>query len=95
VARCTRRAQVLLLLAGLFVVVACGGIDAAAGAPGLGDPVFPLLGNGGYDVIHYSIELDVDVEQNVVAGITTIDSVAVHSLGMFNLDDNHRVSAPA
>ena len=27
------------------------------GAPGIGDPYFPLDGNGGYDVDHYLLEL--------------------------------------
>jgi hypothetical protein len=30
----------------------------APGAPGLGDPYFPLAGNGGYDVKHYALTLD-------------------------------------
>ena len=28
------------------------------GAPDIGDPLFPGLGNGGYDVSHYTIDLD-------------------------------------
>ncbi len=82
------RAPVRAVLAGIAIVavLACGSIDAVPGAPGLDDPIFPLLGNGGYDVIHYAIELDVDVEKNVVVGITTIDAVATHPLGAFNLD---------
>ena len=31
----------------------------APGSPGLGDPFFPLGGNGGYDVGHYALTLDV------------------------------------
>ena len=28
------------------------------GSPGLGDPMFPHAGNGGYDVQHYDLTLD-------------------------------------
>ena len=31
---------------------------ATFGSPGLGDPFFPLAGNGGYDVGHYGLTLD-------------------------------------
>ncbi|MGW7557793.1 M1 family peptidase, partial [Streptomyces rimosus] len=28
---------------------------AAPGAPGVGDPYFPNLGNGGFDALHYDL----------------------------------------
>jgi aminopeptidase N len=57
------------------------------GAPGIGDPYFPLLGNGGYDVIHYTIDLDLDVEAgSILEATTTIDAVATQDLSAFNLD---------
>ena len=43
-----------------------------AGAPGLGDPFFPLAGNGGYDVTNYSIELGYDPATRHLDGTTTI-----------------------
>ena len=52
----------------------------------LDDPYFPQLGNGGYDVAHYNIDLAVDVERNVVSGTTTIAARAVENLPAFNLD---------
>src|SRR5690606_30605421 len=36
----------------------------SAGARSLGDPVFPQLGNGGYDVQHYTIAIDYDPDAN-------------------------------
>ena len=30
------------------------------GSPGLGDPFFPLAGNGGYDVTNYALRLSYD-----------------------------------
>ena len=34
------------------------------GAKSLGDPIFPQIGNGGYDVRHYAIDLDYDPPSN-------------------------------
>jgi aminopeptidase N len=57
------------------------------GAAGIGDPYYPLLGNGGYDAVHYTIELDLDVEAgSILDATTTIDAVATQDLSAFNLD---------
>ncbi len=56
------------------------------GAIGLGDPLYPNLGNGGYDVQHYDIVLDVDPDQNSISGTVTIDAVTTQDLSAFNLD---------
>jgi aminopeptidase N len=57
------------------------------GAPGIGDPYFPLLGNGGYDAIHYTLELDLDIAAGSIRDATaTIDAVATQDLSAFNLD---------
>lgn len=66
--------------------------EAAAGDPpvkwysGVGDSLYPLLGNGGYDVVHYSVRLDIDPANNTVEGTTTIEAVATRNLGRFHLD---------
>ena len=57
-----------------------------AGAQGLGDPYFPDLGNGGYDVIHYDIEVTVDPESAALDAVTTVTAVADETLATFNLD---------
>ncbi len=57
-----------------------------AGEAGLGDGFYPLLGNGGYDVLHYSIDLDVDPAANTIAAVTTITALAEQDLSAFNLD---------
>ncbi len=59
---------------------------AKAGAPGLDDPIFPSMGNGGYDVQHYSIALDVDVVSNTITGTATLSATATQLLSAFNLD---------
>jgi aminopeptidase N len=57
------------------------------GAPGLGDSLYPHLGNSGYDVQHYTLDLTVqDVSAGELEGITTIDARATESLSSFNLD---------
>ena len=69
-----------------FDVELGSGFDPRPGAAGVGDPLYPGLGNGGYDVAHYTIELDVDVDANLVAGSARIDAVATQDLSSFNLD---------
>ncbi len=62
-AKCWAPATALLLAA---MTTSCtgsavgGGAAAAArpGAAGVGDRLFPTLGNGGYDVVHYGLTLD-------------------------------------
>ncbi len=56
------------------------------GAPGLGDSFYPQLGNGGYDVLHYAIQLDVDPIPNTIQAQTTIIAAATQDLSAFNLD---------
>lgn len=56
------------------------------GAPGVGDNYYPSLGNGGYDVQHYDLDLIVDVPTNLLAGTATIDAVATQDLSAFNFD---------
>ncbi len=60
--------------------------DARPGAPGVGDLYGITLGNGGYDVQHYTIDLDVDLDDSTIAGTVTIDARATQNLSVFNLD---------
>ncbi|MGH2616427.1 MAG: M1 family metallopeptidase [Thermomicrobiales bacterium] len=58
-----------------------------AGSSGIGDPYYPLLGNSGYDVQHYTLDLDLDVAGgSIAAGRAAIDAVALLDLCAFNLD---------
>ena len=52
----------------------------------MGDSFYPFLGNGGYDVLHYEIKLDVDPSANIIAASTTITAQATEGLETFNLD---------
>jgi aminopeptidase N len=60
--------------------------SADAGLSGIGDTYYPGLGNGGYDVSHYTIVLDVDPEANTLQGSTTIEATATEDLTAFYLD---------
>lgn len=53
---------------------------------GLGDPYFPRLGNGGYDVLHYTLDINVDMERNLLRSVATLDARASAPLPEFNLD---------
>jgi aminopeptidase N len=57
-----------------------------AGASGVGDPYFPDTGNGGYDVLHYTLDLTWDPTHQHLDGVTTIDAVATEALASFSLD---------
>ncbi|MFD7235399.1 M1 family metallopeptidase [Streptomyces syringium] len=79
----------------LLLVAACtgdggGGVAAAAagqpGVAGVGDPLFPRLGNGGYDVRHYGLTLDYVPEGNELHGIAVVKARAKQELNAFNLD---------
>ena len=66
---------------------ATASLDAEPGASGVGDSLYPLLGNGGYDVQHYTLDLMVnDVLEGELEGTTTIEARATQDLSTFNLD---------
>ena len=58
----------------------------AIGASGIGDPYFPLAGNGGYDVTAYDIQIRYDPPTDRIEGHTTITARATENLARFNLD---------
>ena len=55
-------------------------------SPGIGDPYFPDLGNPGYDVEHYLVDLAVDPIGNTLAGEVVITAAATANLDRFDLD---------
>jgi aminopeptidase N len=56
------------------------------GAEGIGDTYYPQLGNGGYDTLHYTLELSIDPRKNTLSGGCTIEAQATQPLSAFNLD---------
>jgi aminopeptidase N len=65
---------------------ALAGSTFLPGSPGLGDPFFPLAGNGGYDVGHYAIGLSYEPATHRLVGSTTISATATQDLSRFDLD---------
>jgi aminopeptidase N len=86
-----RRASIRVI-AGAIVATAlvaaapAAGQGFAPGAPGLEDPFFPNAGNGGYDVKHYSLDLDYVRATNHLDAEATIVARATQGLSSFNLD---------
>jgi aminopeptidase N len=56
------------------------------GADGIGDPYFPLEGNGGYDVQHYDLAFSYDPTTKRIDGTNTITARATQNLSRFDLD---------
>ncbi|XVQ12577.1 M1 family metallopeptidase [Spirillospora sp. CA-255316] len=82
-------AVALTATAGLLVSAVPAGAAAARftpGAPGAGDPYFPDMGNGGYDVAHYDIGLKYDPATKAIQAVTGIRARATQNLSRFNLD---------
>jgi aminopeptidase N len=61
---------------------------ATPGAPSLGDRLFPGLGNGGYDVEHYTLDFNYATAASVqsVTARAKIDARAKQALSRLNLD---------
>src|SRR4051794_41765127 len=58
------------------------------GAAGIGDRLFPKLGNGGYDVQHYDVALSyaTAAPSQGIDGTVTINANATQDLSRFDLD---------
>src|SRR3954466_13130478 len=77
------------LLCGLAAPASASAFDRPSpGAAGIGDRLFPTLGNGGYDVQHYDLDLRyaTDAPSQGLDGTVTILAVATQSLSRFDLD---------
>jgi hypothetical protein len=83
----TRRLIPVAVCAALLAAATPAAADRyVAGSPGAGDPFFPSAGNGGYDVKHYSLELDYDQPANRLEGHAKVFARATQGLYRFNLD---------
>jgi len=88
------RSRVARVLA-LAVAVACFAFPVPAahaapaggpGAAGVGDPYFPLEGNGGYDVRHYDLSFSYDPATDRLDGTMVVRARATQDLSRFDLD---------
>jgi Peptidase family M1 domain/Peptidase M1 N-terminal domain len=86
------RTGVAVALAGALALALAPGTAQASGttyrpgAPGVGDPYYPLDGNGGYDVQHYDLDVAYDPPSDQLTGIATISARATQNLSRFDLD---------
>ncbi|WP_412540612.1 M1 family metallopeptidase [Longispora sp. K20-0274] len=76
----------VLTVSVLLVPAPARAADFSPGAPGAGDPYFPLQGNGGYDVTRYDLDLRYDPAHQDLTATATIAAVATQDLGRFDLD---------
>ena len=77
----------IFALAGVSVAQAGSGGDRfQPGTPGIGDQYYPTDGNGGYDVQHYTLDVNYDPDTDRIAGHVTITAIATQNLSRFNLD---------
>src|SRR3954451_5850812 len=84
-----RFARLLLCSALVSLAIGAGAASAAgftAGSAGLGDPMFPNAGNGGYDVQHYDLKLDYVPATSQLTATAVITATATQNLSSFNLD---------
>ncbi len=67
---------------------ASAGTRPTPGAPGVGDRLFPDLGNGGYDALHYDLALRyaTTAPGQGIVGTVTIRARATQALSAFDLD---------
>lgn len=79
-------AAVLIGLSTASVALGAPPSPFPAGSSGIGDPYFPLDGNGGYDVQRYDLALTYDPATDKLTGIATITATATQNLSAFNLD---------
>ncbi|MFE9448911.1 M1 family metallopeptidase [Streptomyces sp. NPDC006739] len=62
------------------------GAAPSPGAPGIGDPLMPLAGNGGYTVRHYALAFDWRAPRTPFEAGAAISATATQALSRFDLD---------
>ncbi|MFG2127489.1 M1 family metallopeptidase [Streptomyces sp. NPDC048751] len=83
-----REAVVVAVPVALAALLAAAGPAAAGttGTAGVGDPYFPLAGNGGYHVGHYDLTLRYDPRSRRLDGTAVLTARATQRLTRFDLD---------
>jgi aminopeptidase N len=78
----------LVAIVGTVTPAYAGSGNATPGSAGLGDRLYPLLGNGGYDVRNYDLSLRYPAKdpKQTITGDVAITAVATQNLSRFDLD---------
>ena len=85
----TTAAALALVALGVGPSVAAGGAATVNGSPGLGDPLFPRAGNGGYDVGSYDLRIHYSPRSERLRAAARIKATVTtdgRALRRFNLD---------
>ena len=85
----TRNKRAIALAATLMLLALAPAAARAAftpGSAGVGDPFFPLQGNGGYDASSYDLDLAYQPGSQRLRATATIVAVATQDLSQFDLD---------
>jgi aminopeptidase N len=82
----TVASSVAVLVAALAAPAAAHGPTFSPGAPGVGDPYFPSLGNGGFNVARYDLDLSYQPDSHELSGTAGISARATQNLSRFDLD---------
>ncbi|GHJ41840.1 M1 family metallopeptidase [Streptomyces sp. TS71-3] len=80
------------LAVSLMLAIPASAASYTPGAPGIGDPYYPVYGNGGYDVSHYDLRLKYQPETDQLDGTATILATTTQDLSRFDLDFGLKVS---
>src|SRR3954471_12949494 len=82
------RVSLLVAIFAAFTAAPAVANGPSPGAPGVGDRLFPTLGNGGYDVQHYDVDLRYATAspKQSMDGTVTILARATQALSRFDLD---------
>ena len=82
--------RIILAFALVLLALALVGPPACTGLPvepsSLGDSYFPLLGNEGYDALHYELDITPDFSAETLDATVEITMRATQNLTAFNLD---------
>jgi aminopeptidase N len=84
--RVRRRLFSVPLIALALAAPASGAAAPEAGSAGVGDPLFPSAGNGGYDVAHYDLSVRYRHRTGAIDATAVIRARATQRLTSFNLD---------
>lgn len=80
------KTRLIIVLLAIYMTSLASAQGSTPGSDGLGDAMYPELGNGGYDVEHYDLSIDWDDTTGEIDALAIIRAKATQNLSQFNLD---------